>query len=623
MKTNWRKYYKDRVLDPQDALRPIRRGSRVFIGSGCGEPQLLVQTLMNMAQGLADTEIMHFLTTGKAPYTQERFTMVFRHNAFFVGANTREAIREGRADYTPIFLSEIPLLLQTGRIHIDTALISVSPPDRYGYVSLGVSVDVTKTAAENADYVVAEVNPNMPRTMGDSFLHVSRINAFVKTNDPILEFCIEDPGDVAKQIGKYIADLVEDGATVQVGYGSIPNAVTYYLKEKKDLGIHTETFTDGVIDLIKEGVITCRKKNLHPGKIIASFCMGSNKLYRFIDKNPLFEFHPAHYVNDPFVIAKNNKMISINAALNIDLTGQVCSDSLGYLFYSGIGGQVDFVRGAARSKGGKSIIALPSTTDDGKKSRIVPYLEEGSGVVLTRGDVHYVVTEYGIAYLHGKSIRERAMALINIAHPSYRSALLETAKIKGYVYKNQVIPSGAIYPKRHETYWTDGKDRPIFFRPIKLTDEKRVQDLVYSLPDNDLYKRFFSKIKSFPHEMAQPMVAIDYEDRMAIVGVVGKEGPGSREEIIAIGQYVRDKSTNIADVALTVHSNFQGCGIGTFLLWYMIQVAREHGITGFSAEVLKENDAIMKISKNCGYPLKATWAYAGVYRLLVRFDGEE
>ncbi|MCD6570797.1 MAG: GNAT family N-acetyltransferase [Deltaproteobacteria bacterium] len=623
MKNNWKKYYKDRLLEPQDALSPIRRGSRVFIGSGCGEPQLLVQTLMNMALNLADTEIMHFLTTGKAPYTQERFTSIFRHNAFFVGPSTREAIWEGRADYTPIFLSEVPLLFKTGRIHIDTALISVTPPDKYGYVSLGVSVDVTKTAAENADYVVAEVNTNMPKTLGDSFLHISQINAFVESSNPIGEFHVEDPGEVAKQIGKYIADLIEDASTIQVGYGSIPNAVIYHLKEKKDLGIHTETFTDGLIDLIKDGVITCRKKNLHPGKIIASFCMGSNKLYKFIDENPMFEFHPAHYVNDPFVIAKNNNMVSINAALSVDLTGQVCSDSLGYLFYSGIGGQVDFVRGAARSKGGKSIIALPSTTNDGKRSRIVPYLEEGSGAVLTRGDVHYVVTEYGIAYLHGKSIRERAMALINIAHPSFRSTLLEAAKLKGYVYKNQIIPAGAIYPEKHETYWTDGKDRQIFFRPAKPTDEKRVQDLIYSLPDNDLYKRFFRTIKSFPHEMAQSVVAIDYENRMAILGIVGKEGPESREEIIALGQYVRDKSTNIADVALTVHKDFQGCGIGTFLLWYLIQVAREHGVAGFSAEVLKENDAIMKISKNCGYPLKATWAYGGVYKLLVRFENEE
>lgn len=623
MSTSLEDHFKEKLMSPEESLKPIRRGSRVFIGSGCGEPQILMDALIGMAPTLADTEIMHFLSVGDAPYTKRRFESSFRHNAFFVGPKTRDAVRQGDADYTPLFLSEMGRLFQTGRIHVDTALISVSPPDEYGYVSLGVSVDVTKTAAECADYVVAEVNPKMPRTLGDSFLHIRQIDAFVQSNYPIPEFLNENPGEVARRIGKNIAALVEDGSTIQVGYGSIPNSVVPFLKDKKDLGVHTETFTDSLIDLIESGAVTCRRKNLHPDKIVASFCMGTQRLYKFVDKNPLFEFHPAHYVNDPFVIAGNDRMISINAALSVDLTGQVCSDSIGYLFYSGIGGQVDFVRGSARSNGGKSIIAMSSTVENGKRSRIVANLEEGSGVVLTRGDVHYVVTEFGAAYLHGKSIRERVMALINIAHPSFRLALLEAAKMRGYVYRDQELPIGELYPEKYETYFTDQHGRQIFFRPVKLTDEKKIQDLVYSLPEQDVYRRFFQGLKAFPRKMAKPMVNVNYDDRMTIVGVIGEEGPDTREEIIAIGQYVREESSNMANAALTVHHDYQRCGIGSFLLWYQILVARENGISGFVAEVLKENDAILKVSKKCGYPFKATWAYGGVYNLTMLFDQKE
>lgn len=583
---------------------------------------MLVEHLMDMGHKLADTQIMHFLSTSDTSPKKDRFNTFFRHNAFFVCDNTRDAVRRGDADYTPIFLSEIPLLFETGRIHIDTALISTSPPDKHGYVSLGVSVDVTKPAAQFADYVVSEINPNMPITLGDSFIHCSQIDAFVENTAPLPEFINPDPGPTAKKIGKNIAGLIENGSTLQVGYGSIPNAIMPFLKDKHDLGIHTETFTDSLIDLIEEGTVTCQKKNLHTGKIIASFCMGTQRLYDFVNQNPLFEFHPAHYVNDPFVIAKNNRMISINSALNVDLTGQVCSDSLGYQFYSGIGGQVDFVRGACRSKGGKSIIALPSTADNGKKSRIVPGMEEGSGVVLTRGDVQYVVTEYGIAFLHGKSIRDRVMSLISIAHPAFRGALLEAARMKGYVYRDQTLHSGALYPDRYERPFTDTKNRDILFRPVKPNDEKKVQELVYSLPEEDLYKRFFQNIKVYPREMARPVVNMDYEDRMTIVGIVGEDSPEKTEQIIAIGQYVKDDSSSIATVALTIHKGFQKSGLGSFLLWYLVQVAREHGITGFCAEVLKNNDAIMKISKRCGYPFQATWAYGGIYNISLTFDGE-
>ncbi|MDT8272040.1 MAG: GNAT family N-acetyltransferase [Desulfomonilia bacterium] len=618
---NWQDTYKSRLMDAKTALSRVRRGARIFIGSACGEPQSLVRALIDTAENLSDTEVIHFLDLGIAPYTDEVFDENFRHNALFIGASTRSAIQEGRADYTPVFLSEIPKLMVRGRMTIDVALICVSPPDNNGYVSLGISVDITKTAAEVAGYVIAEVNPNMPRTLGDSFLHVSEINAFVEHDAQLLEFEQKTPTDLAKNIGEHIAELIENESTIQTGVGRIPNSLYPYLMNKRDLGIHTETFTEGIIDLIEAGVVTCRKKTLHPGKIIVSFCMGTRRLYDYVDNNPLFEFRPSGYVNDPYIIAQNDKMVSINSALTVDLTGQVCSDSLGFLFYSGIGGQVDFVRGSAMSRRGRSIMTLPSTTDDGKKSRIVPFLEPGSGVVVTRGDIHYVVTEYGVAYIHGKSIRDRAMALINIAHPDFREELLETAKKQGFVYKDQILPA-VLYPKEYETYWKDSRGEEIAFRPVKPTDERAIQDLIYELPEQDVYTRFFQNLKNFPHRIAMPLSAIDYNDRMAIVAVEGTETPESKERIVAVGRYIRDQNTNLAEVAFTVARGWQDRGIGTFLLQYLIRIAREKNIKGFTADVLARNTAMMKVFSKAGHPMKTVLDY-GIYELEIRFSEEQ
>lgn len=618
---NWQNTYQSRLTDAKTALSRIRRGARVFIGSACGEPQLLVETLIDVSRNLADTEIIHFLDLGIAPYTDEKFDEHFRHNALFIGPSTRQAIREGRADYTPIFLSEIPLLMIRGSMHIDAALITVSPPDNNGYVSLGISVDITKTAAEVAGYVVAEVNPNMPRTLGDSFLHVSQIHAFVENDVPLLEFEAKAPTEIAQSIGEHLADLIENESTIQTGVGRIPNSVFPYLMNKRDLGVHTETFTDGMMDLIEAGVVTGRKKTLHPGKIVASFCMGTKELYGYVHNNPLFEFHPARYVNDPYVISRNDKMVSINSALTVDLTGQVCSDSLGFLFYSGIGGQVDFVRGSAMSDRGKSVMVLPSTTDDGNNSRIVPYHSPGSGIVVTRGDIHYVVTEYGVAYIHGKSIRDRAMALINIAHPKFRDELLEAAKNQGYVYKDQILPA-VLYPKQYETYWKDKTGTEIFLRPVKSTDERAIQDMIYELPEQDVYTRFFQSLKAFTHKLAMPMAAIDYNDRMAIAAVIGREEPESREQIVAVGHYIRDPQTNFAEVAFTTHKDWQDRGIGTFLLQYLVRIAREKNISGFSADVLARNTPMMKVFTKVGYPIKAHLEY-GVYEIEIPFSDTE
>ncbi|MBN2297770.1 MAG: GNAT family N-acetyltransferase [Deltaproteobacteria bacterium] len=614
---NWKEIYEGRLTNAKTALSKIKKGAHIFLGSACGEPQLLVRTLIDISANLVDIEVIHFLDIGTAPYIEEKFNDNFRHNALFIGASTRNAIKEGRADYTPILLSEIPLLMLRGRMPLDVALITVSPPDKNGYVSLGISVDTTKTAAEIADYVVAEVNPNMPRTLGDSFLHVSDIDAFVENDVPLIEFQQKTPGDIAQSIGEQIADLIENESTIQTGVGRIPNSVFPYLMNKRDLGIHTETFTDGIIDMIEAGVITCKKKTLHPGKIIASFCMGTKRLYDYVDNNPLFEFHPCHYVNNPYIISKNDKMISINSALTVDLTGQVCSDSLGFLFYSGIGGQVDFVRGSAMSKRGKSIMTLPSTTDGGNTSRIVPFHSPGSGVVVTRGDIHYVVTEYGAAYIHGKSIRDRAMALINIAHPKFREELLDAAKRQGYVYKDQIIPA-VLYPKEFETYWTDNKGTDIFFRPVKPTDERAIQDMIYALPEQDMYTRFFHSLKSFSHKIAMPLAAIDYNDRMAIAAVTGREEPESKEKIVAVGRYIRDPNTNYAEVAFTTDHGWQNRGIGTFLLRYLIRIARQKNIKGFTADVLSQNTPMMKVFARSGFPLKTNLEY-GIYELQLPF----
>lgn len=424
----WLENYRRKRCSADVALRAVQSGNTVYIHPGCAEPEQLVSAMVRRARELQNVKVIHLLTAGTADYVRPEMREHFRHVAFFAGANVRTAINEGRADFIPIFLGEVESLMSTGAIPIDVALIHVSPPDEHGFCSFGVGVEATKTAADCAKTVIAQVNPKMPRTLGDSFIHLNKIHHIVEVEDDILEHKQGEISDLANRIGRNIAELIEDGSTLQLGIGEIPDAVLYYLKEKKDLGIHTEMVSDGVVDLIERGVINNEKKTLHPGKVIVGFVLGTRRLYDFIDNNPVFEFHPSQYTNDPFIISRNDKQVAINSALEVDLTGQVCADSIGYNFYSGIGGQVDFIRGAARSKGGKPIIALPSTAKNDTITRIVPHLKEGAGVVTSRGDVHYVVTEYGVAYLHGKTIRERCQALINIAHPKFREELTKFAR---------------------------------------------------------------------------------------------------------------------------------------------------------------------------------------------------
>jgi acyl-CoA hydrolase len=424
---DWSELYRQKVTTAERAVEVIRSEDRVYVHPGCAAPVLLTDALLKRADSLYDVELIHLLTFGNADYTLPQYDRHFRHNGLFLGSNVREAVTAGRADYTPVMLSEIESLFSSGELPLDVVLLQLSPPDEYGYMSLGVGVDCTLNAARSARHVIAEVNRRMPRTLGDSFLHVSKVSAIVESDRPLVELRGKPFTDLHRRIGEHVEHLIPDGATLQVGIGGIPAAVLACLTDKKDLGIHTEMCSDAVIPLIEAGVINGDRKTLHRGKVVTGFVLGTEALFRFVNENPLFEFHPVQYTNDPFIIAQNNDMVALNSAIQVDVTGQVCSDSIGARPYSGFGGQLDFIRGAARSKGGKPIIALPSTARHDTVSRIVPMLDPGAGVVTTRADVHYVVTEYGVAYLHGKTLRQRAEALIEVAHPKFRDDLYDFA----------------------------------------------------------------------------------------------------------------------------------------------------------------------------------------------------
>jgi acyl-CoA hydrolase len=427
---SWVDAYKKKLVSVEEAASVVKSGDRVYISGNAATPYVLMNALAARKDELRDVELVHVLLMGEDPLSRPEMEGHFRHNSLFVGPADRKAINEGRADYVPIFLHQIPLLFLTEQMPLDVAMLHVSPPDEHGFMSLGVEVLASKAAAEKAKIVIAQVNDKMPRVLGDSFLHVSRFYKIVEISEPLPQLEKTPFSEVERMIGRHIADLIEDGSTLQLGIGGIPDAVLAALANRRDLGIHTEMVSDGVMEAIEAGIITGAKKTFHPYKVVITFALGSTKLYDFIDNNPIFEAHPVDYVNHPFNVAQNENVVAINSAIEVDITGQVCSDSIGTYIYSGFGGQVDFIRGAAHSRGGKPIIALPSTAKDGEMSRIVPFLKKGAGVVTTRGDVRYVVTEYGVAYLFGKNLQERTRALINIAHPKFRPDLIREAKAR-------------------------------------------------------------------------------------------------------------------------------------------------------------------------------------------------
>lgn len=616
----FRTAYPDKCIPEEMIFGHIHAGDRIFIGTACGEPQYLVNAFIRYVQShpkaFFDAEILQVWTLGVAPYADEKFRDNFRCNAFFIGNNTRDAVNSGLADYTPVFLSAVPQLFHRRSIPVDVALIQTSLPDDHGYLSLGISVDIVKAAAENASLVVAQMNAHMPRVHGDAFIHINDIDYVVCHDEPLLEFILNVPDEIAQRIGKYVSRIIQDGDTIQVGYGSIPNAILSHLSHKKQIGVHTELLTDGIVDLMKKGVIDNSRKDLNRGKTVAAFCMGRQDTYEYLHDNPAIEFRPVDYTNNPLTIARNRNVTAINSALEVDLTGQATAESIGPLFYSGIGGQADFMRGAVLSPGGKTILALQATAEDGTISRIVPFLREGAGVTLTRGDLHYVVTEYGIAYLHGKNIRERTMSLIAIAHPRFRQWLIDEAKRLRLIYLDQEYLPGEAgeYPEHLEAYRTTRTGMPVFLRPVKITDEHLLKDFFYSLSDDSMHSRFISSRKDMPHGRLQKFVVIDYRKEVVILAVVRDE----EEKIVGMGQYSIDEASHTAEVAFVVRDAYQNMGIGRELLSYLTYLARKNGLHGFTAEVLMENKQMLSLFEGMGFVIEKR-ADAGTYELVMSF----
>jgi acyl-CoA hydrolase len=619
---DWQHQYASKVVDASPAVSKIVRGSRVFIGTGCGEPQHLIRAMVS-DEKLQDIMVYQMLSSTLAQFVDdESFNRRFSLKLFFISQTMRKAAFEGKIDYIPAYLSQIPRLFSSHRIGLDTALVQVSPPDKYGYCSLGVSVDITRSAVENATIVIAQVNPAMPRTWGDSFVNVEDIDWLVPFEEPLVVALptIKD-NEISRRIGLYVSQLVDDGATLQIGFGNLPYAVLQYLDGKNDLGIHTQLITDGLLPLFEKKVITNKKKTLLPGRVVTSLCMGSEKIYRYVDNNPAFYFRSSEFVNDPTVIARNDNLISISSALEVDLTGQICSDSMGYLFYSGIGDQVDFLRGSSMSRGGFSIIALPSTANNGKVSRIVPHLSEGAGVATTRGDVNFVITEYGIAELQGKGIYQRVMELAQIAHPKFREELIEVAKKRHYIFADQMPPSteDLLFLEGYKDTVKLKSGKIVEFRPLLPSDEFAYRNFFYSLQEKTIYMRFFYKMRTFSHEVVQKQWAsVDYHKNMSIIGLIQK---GGHKEIMAIGTYAQE-SDEQAEVAFVVREDFQGEGVASHLLVMLEKIAKENHYTGFCATVLRENAAMLHVFKkqypnakivvNSGADLRIDMSFGGV-----------
>jgi len=615
--------YPKKLISEERIFGNIRRGDRIFVGTGCGRPQYLLRALVQFIEShptaIFDAELFHVWTLGLIPYTDEKFMQYFRHNSFFIAnGDMRTAVNTGMADYTPIFLSKVPGLLYRGLVPIDVALIQTSPPDDHGYMSLGVSVDIVKAATEKASLVIAQVNSNMPRVHGDGFIHIEDVDYMILYDEPIIEYVSEADSQIAQEIGKYVSRLVRDGETIQVGYGSIPNAILSNLLTKNHLGVHSELLTDGIVELMQKRVVDNSQKTINRGKTVAAFCMGKKETYEYIQDNPAVELRTIDYTNNPLVIAQHPNMTAINTALEIDLTGQATAESIGKLFYSGIGGQADFMRGAVLAPRGKAILAMPSTAENGTISRIVPFLKEGAGVTLHRGDVYYVVTEYGIAYLQGKNIRERTMELISIAHPKFRPWLIEEAKRQNLIFRDQAFIPGKAgeYPEGLETHRTAKSGLEIFLRPVKICDEPLLKEFFYALSENSLYRRFVSVRKDIPHERLQEYVIIDYTRQMVILAVIQR---GEREEVIGVGQYALDETAHAAEVGFAVRDDYQNKGIGSELLSYLTLLAKKQGLLGFFAEVLVENRAMLHLFEKMGFEIERR-REEGVYELKIVFQ---
>lgn len=585
------------VTTAELALGNIRNGDHVFVGTGCAAPRGLVQALEQMRTPPADVELVHFFTVNAFDHDAlGNSTTRFRHRSFFVGQDMRAAVKQGLVDYVPMSVARVPEMMALGRIPVDVALVQVSTPDAFGYVSLGVSVDIIPAAMARASIVIAEVNPAMPRSMGDSTLHISRIHHLVPVNTPVAEFqrAPVQTEDV-QRIARYIAGIIDDGSTLQIGLGQVAHEALQYLTDRKDLGVHSDLISDAVIPLLQNGNLTGARKTSKPFKIVASLALGSRELYDLIDGNPLFSFEPMDAVCNVATIAAQHKMVAIAQAYAIDLTGQVCIDQYGGEFYSGIGSQGEFLQGASRSPGGKPIVCMTSTTEDGTQSRIRPSLLQGESATIARTDVHYVVTEYGIAYLFGKSIRERATALIELAHPQFRPTLFAQAQALGYLSADQTLQNLRAYPVEEEITVTLKDGRTVMLRPALSSDAQGIRDLFHHLSEADVYTRFFRHVRGLSNAEVQRLCNVNYENEVAFVATAGM-----REESMIVGQscYFVNPTTNLAETAFMVHPDWQGCGLGTALQNRMVQHAKKRGLRGFVADVLPGNTRMLRLAHN-------------------------
>ena len=615
----WADRYRQKQRTANQAIALIRPGQRVFIGSSCGEPQHLVRALCEKGHGLTDIEVVRLLSLEQTPLSQiadETADQSLNIRSFYIGSGIPDRLAQAMRHITPLNMVDIPRLFLTRKLLIQVALIQVSPPDDFGWMSLGVSVDITRAATLCADLVIAQINPRMPRVLGRSFIHVNDVNVIVEHEEPLV--AVSDPpvSDAARTIARHVARLVDNGATIQTGLGEIHHAVLEALAEKNDLGIHSQYLTTGVMHLTARGVITNRRKGINDGKIVASSAIGSESFYEFLDDNPAVEFHPSDYVNAQPVIAAHHRMVSMNVAMVMDLTGQVATDALAHSRYAGVNGMLDFVRGASQANGGKAILMLTATSSDGSKSHIVPLLSE-TATVVPRTEVHYVVSEYGAVNLHGKSLQERAMAMISIAHPAFREGLFNAAKQKGLLgHKRKLSESiTGIYPLHLEENLTIDNE-PVTVRPAKPVDLRRIQEHYYTLDDADVYARFMHAKSRFSRDEMEDKAQIDYVNNLTMLVLVGEFGFG---QVIGLGEYLCGPGNNIAEIAFSVTRAWQGKGLGKRLLVKLAQAARENGIDGLTAYTMPENRRMIELFRNLPYKVQSRFE-DGFVVLSCRFD---
>jgi len=617
--TYWADKYVENKRSAAEAIRLIKPGRRVFIGSSCGEPQHLVRILSESSENFTDIEIVRLLTLETTPLTliaNKTKTHSLNIRSFYLGSAKARGLARNIRFITPINLSAIPRLFKSRLLPIHVALIQVSPPDDFGWMSLGVSVDITQAAASSADLVIAQVNPKMPRVLGRSFIHVNDVDIFVEHEEEILTVGDLPDIEAANMIAGHIARLISDGSTIQMSLGVTPKATLMALSEKNDLGIHTQYLNDSIMHLFSKGVITNRKKGYNEGKIVASSAIGTRNLYDFMHDNPAIEFHPSDYVNDPGVIARHKRMVALNVAMTMDLTGQIAADALPYNHFSGVTGMLDFIRGAAQAEGGKSIIMIPSASADGKKSRIVPFLTD-TAIVVPRGDAQYVVSEYGAVNLFGKSIQERATAMISIAHPKFREELFHNAKRLGLLGEERTLKESiqGVYPiKLEETIIIDNE--PVTVRPAKPVDERRIQEHFYNLDKKDIASRFFHEKTRFVQEEMEGVSQIDYIKDLTVIALVGEFGFG---KVVAVGEYLIDPAKNMAEVAFSVIKEYQGKRLGKILLKKLSEAARENGILGLFAYTSPGNHGMIKLFQTLPYKIRTIFE-DDMIMLSCRFD---